>query len=222
MFNDRHIPVDLVISPEVAIAKAILSLLKVPGASEAISLLNHSVRLLAFRCDNKTPLLQTPLSHLSRIAPDLNIKIICFVRNGRSFIPHDEDMMQPGDTVYFLVKNEDLEQAVHDFGMDRSAVERVIIFGSNQVAHYLAQHLEQDDNIVSSKLIDDNDLATRQLAEELNNTIVINGEMMSDVILTEAGIESTDATIAVTAKDKDNLLVSLLAKNAALSIPWRW
>ncbi len=36
--------------------------------------------------------------------------------------------------------------------------------------------------------------------------------MMSDVILTEAGIESTDATIAVTAKDKDNLLVSLLAK----------
>ena len=60
------------------------------------------------------------------------------------------------------------------------------------------------------------------LAEELNNTIVINGEMMSDVILTEAGIESTDATIAVTAKDKDNLLVSLLAKNAALSIPWRW
>lgn len=212
LFNDRHIPVDLVISPEVAIAKAILSLLKVPGASEAISLLNHSVQLLAFRCDNKTPLLQTPLSHLSRIAPDLNIKIICFVRNGRSFIPHDEDMMQPGDTVYFLVKNEDLEQAVHDFGMDRSAVERVIIFGSNQVAHYLAQHLEQDDNIVSSKLIDDNDLATRQLAEELNNTIVINGEMMSDVILTEAGIESTDATIAVTAKDKDNLLVSLLAK----------
>lgn len=35
---------------------------------------------------------------------------------------------------------------------------------------------------------------------------------MSDVILTEAGIENTDATIAVTAKDKDNLLVSMLAQ----------
>ena len=212
LFNDRHIPVDLLISPEIAIAKAILSLLKVPGASEAISLLKHSVRLLAFRCDGKTPLLQTPLSHLSRIAPDLNVKIICFVRNGHSFIPHAEDMMMEGDTVYFLVKDKDVEQAVHAFGMDRSAVERVIIFGSNQIARYLAQHLEQDDNIISCKLIDDNDLATKQLAGDLNNTIVINGEMMSDVILTEAGIENTDATIAVTAKDKDNLLVSLLAK----------
>ena len=36
--------------------------------------------------------------------------------------------------------------------------------------------------------------------------------MMSDVILTEAGIENTDATIAVTTKDKDNLLVSMLAQ----------
>jgi len=212
LFNDRHIPVDLVISPEIAIAKAILSLLKVPGASEAIPLLNNTVRLLAFRCDDKMPLLQTPLSHLNRIAPDLDIQIICIVRNGHSFIPHIEDSMMTGDTVYFLVKNADLEQAVHDFGMDRSAVERVIIFGGNQIARYLAQNLEQDDNIISSKLIDDNDQMTRQLAGELNNTIVINGEMMSDVILTEAGIESTDATVAVTSKDKDNLLVSLLAQ----------
>lgn len=56
LFNDKHIPVDLVISPDRAIARAILSLLKVPGASEAISLLGSAARLLAFRCDDKTPL----------------------------------------------------------------------------------------------------------------------------------------------------------------------
>lgn len=212
LFNDKHIPVDLVISPEVAIAKAILALLKIPGASEAISMLNHSVQLLAFRCDNQTPLIKTPLSHLSRVAPDLEINIICIVRNGHSFIPHAEDVMLAGDTVYFLVKASEVEQAVHDFGMERSAVERVILFGGNQIVRYLAKSLERDDNIISCKIIDDNDMATRQLAGELNDTIVINGEMMSDVILTEAGIESTDATVAVTAKDKDNLLVSLLAK----------
>ena len=121
-------------------------------------------------------------------------------------------MLMAGDTVYFLVKSSEIEQAVRDFGMERSAVERVIIFGGNQISRYLGKSLEQDDNIISSKIIDDDDIATRRLAGELNNTIVINGEMMSDVILTEAGIENTDATIAVTAKDKDNLLVSMLAQ----------
>mgnify|MGYP000829888288 FL=1 len=117
LFNDKHIPVDLVISPDRAIARAILSLLKVPGASEAISLLGSAARLLAFRCDDKTPLIRTPLSHLNRVAPELDINIVSIVRNGHSFIPHAEDMLMAGDTVYFLVKSSEIEQAVRDFGM---------------------------------------------------------------------------------------------------------
>lgn len=104
LFNDKHIPVDLVISPDRAIARAILSLLKVPGASEAISLLGAAARLLAFRCDDKTPLIRTPLSHLNRVAPELDINIVSIVRNGHSFIPHAEDMLMAGDTVYFWLK----------------------------------------------------------------------------------------------------------------------
>ncbi len=37
------------------------------------------------------------------------------------------------------------------------------------------------------------------------------GEMMSDVILDEAGFNNADVSIAVTDRDKDNLLISLLA-----------
>ncbi len=212
LFNDKNIPIDLVISPELAISKAVVSLLKVPGASEAISLLDGKIKLLAFRCDDKTPLIQTPLSHLNRVAPDLDINIINIVRNGRSFIPQDSDMLMLGDTVYFIVKNDDIPQAIIDFGMERSAIEKVIVFGSSLVTFYLSKQLEQDDSIISRTIVDDNDQGTKKLAEELNNTVIINGEMMSDVILTEAGIETADATIAVTPRDKDNLLVSMLSK----------
>lgn len=212
LFNDKNIPVDLVISPEMAISRAVLSLLKVPGASAAISLLDKELKLLAFRCDNKTPLIQTPLSHLERVAPDLDINIINIVRNGHSFIPQEEDFLMSGDTVYFLVKKENIAQAIRDFGMERSSIEKVIIFGSNLITLYLGKGLEQDDNIISRTIVDDNDQGTRKLADELNNTVIINGEMMSDVILTEAGIETADATIAVTPRDKDNLLVSMLSQ----------
>ena len=50
-----------------------------------------------------------------------------------------------------------------------------------------------------------------QMAEKLNKTAVIFGEMMSDVILQDAGFANADVSIAVTDKDKDNLLISLLA-----------
>ena len=49
------------------------------------------------------------------------------------------------------------------------------------------------------------------LAEKLNKTSVIAGEIMSDRILEDAGFSTTDISIAVTEKDKDNLLISLLA-----------
>ena len=51
------------------------------------------------------------------------------------------------------------------------------------------------------------------MADSLDKTVIIQGEMMSDVILKDAGIDSADITVAVTEQDKDNLLVSLLAKH---------
>lgn len=72
------------------------------------------------------------------------------------------------------------------------------------------------------KIIDEDEESARFLADTLKDAVVIHGEMMSDVILTEAGIQSADAAIAVTSHDKDNLLASLLAKKAACLRPFRW
>lgn len=101
--------------------------------------------------------------------------------------------------------------------MERTPNEKIIIFGGNLIAGYLASKLEQDDNIQSVKIIDEDEESARFLADTLKDAVVIHGEMMSDVILTEAGIQSADAAIAVTSHDKDNLLASLLAKKSGVS-----
>ena len=59
--------------------------------------------------------------------------------------------------------------------------------------------------------------AARKLALELHHAVVIQGPMMSDIILKEAGISHTDASIAVTSNDKDNLLASMLASQSGVS-----
>lgn len=217
LYNDRNIPIDLIISPDIAIAKNILEILQIPGASEVLPLAGKRLYLLAFRCQGNCPLIKTPLVQLERIAPDLNISMVSIVRNGKSFIPSGEDVFLSGDEIYFLVKAGEIENTIRDFGMEHNANEKILIFGGNLITRYLAEQLENNDNIISCKIIDDDADSARSLARDLDNTVVLYGEMMSDALLAEAGIENADVTIAVTRKDKDNLLASLLAEKSGVS-----
>ena len=214
LYNESNLPIDLIISPEQSIAEAIYRLLKVPGFSEFLPFFDERIYLLSLRCQSDCPLLKTPLNQLSMVAPDLEISFLSIVREGRSFIPKETDFLEMGDEVYFLTPKDNIDDAIHAFNMDKPAVERVVIFGGGQIALNLARRLESDDNILSCKIVEENPQIARQLAKELDNTVVINGAMLNDNILEEVAIEHTDMAIAVTNQDKDNLLVSLLAKQS--------
>lgn len=201
LYNEKGIPVDLVISPEVEIGKYICQLLKVPGASEVLSLLQKKAFLLAFKLGENCPLIKTPLVQLKQLVPDLNVEVICINRNNRVFIPYKNDVLEVGDEVYLLTPTEDKDLTVASFGFEQPAVERVVVFGGNQISRYMGKIFEKDDNILSCKIIEENVEQAQALASSLDNVVVIHGAMMSDVILSEAGIENADVSVAVTIKE---------------------
>ena len=51
------------------------------------------------------------------------------------------------------------------------------------------------------------------LANELNNTIIINGDALDEEVLMEANLEEAETVLALTNDDEDNLMVSVLLKN---------
>jgi len=212
LFNDKHIPIDLIISPEVEIAKGIISLLKIPGMTFVAPLANKKLHMLAFKCKNQSEINQMSVRYFEHIQANAQLQVFCIIHNNHSFIPSSEYKIQNGDTVYFLAETKDIESTIHSLEMENSAVEKIIIFGGNGIAQNLASQLEKDDNILSCKIIEENKEIARHLAKQLQDTAVINGNMMSEVILEEAGISACDAAIAITPQDKDNLLLSLLAK----------
>lgn len=211
LYNDSDAPIDLIISPDISIATAIYNLIKLPGALESLSLCDDKLKLVGLRCNRKCPLIKTPLSQLSLLAPELDVSFVNLIRNGSSFIPRDEDILDEGDEVYFLVEKNKLYDAIHAFDMDKPMVERVVIFGGSRIALHLAKKLERDDNILSVKIIEGDAVAARRLAKHLNTTSVINGNLMNDAIIQEAGIENADVAVSITESDKDNMLFPLLA-----------
>lgn len=212
LFNDKHIPIDLIISPEIEIAKEIGFLLKIPGMSEVTPLADNKLHMLAFRCQTNSVVKDITIHQLEHISSNSQLHVFCIIHNGSCFIPSSEYKIQTGDIVYFITPTQDIESVIHSMGMEKSTVEKVIIFGGNDISKTLGFDLEQDDNILSCKIIEDDKIEAAKLAKYLKNTAIIKGDMMSEVILEEAGISSCDATIAVTPHDKDNLLISLLSK----------
>ena len=121
-----------------------------------------------------------------------------------------------GPAIYVLTATDKIGLTMSAFGAEHSAIERMIVYGGNAVSRCIGRMIEKDDNIISCKIIEEDIEKADETARELNDTIVMQGPMMSDKILSEAGIYGADAAVAVTSEDEDNLLASMLSKKCGV------
>lgn len=212
LFARDQLPIDIVISPEIEVARAIARRLRVPGAFDMIPLADDLVRLIGVRCDQDCPVVNTPLRQLTSLFPDLHIVVVGIVRESRPFVPTGDDSMLPGDEVYFVAETSHVRRAMALFGHDEAAQRRVVILGGGNIGLFLAQELEQGDLAMTAKVIEQDKDRAETIAERLNRTVVLNGDALDPEILDEANIRAAESVIAVTNDDETNILASLLAK----------
>ena len=213
LYNEKSLPIDLVISPDNEIAEAILRVIDLPGTKEVYPLADKKVYLVSFKCNDNCQLYNYTIAEIYENFKDIKFKILQILRDGKNFYPKANEELKCGDEIYLLAQYDDIVSLMHSFGVEQKINENVVIFGGNSIAYDIAKSLEENDNILSCKIITNNQASANRLADSLDKAVIIQGEMMSDVILKDAGIDSADITVAVTEQDKDNLLVSLLAKH---------
>lgn len=211
LYNDNHLPIDLLISPDIDIAEHILKILQYPGSSGILPVLNGKYCILTLNINNNNPFPEMPISQILKQFDVGSVGFINIIRDNISFLPSMYDTVQAGDEINLLVKCSDIYSVISAFGLEKNTNERLVIFGGGAVAQYICSHIENDDVITSARLIEEDISQARELARRFNRVVVINGEMMSDIILSEADITKADAAIAVTENDKDNLLASMIA-----------
>ena len=216
LYNDNHLPIDLLISPDIDIADNILRILKYPGCAGVLPVFGNAYYIMTLNINDNCPLLEIPLMQVNRHDNDLNVGFINIIRNNISFLPDMYETLKSNDQINVLVKADEVYNTISAFGLEKPTNERLVIFGGNEISEYIGDKIEHDDGIISCRLIEENIEKARRLARHLNHVVVIHGEMMSDVILKEADISHADAAIALTDNDKDNLLASLLASKSGV------
>ncbi|MDH5489611.1 MAG: Trk system potassium transporter TrkA [Rhodospirillaceae bacterium] len=214
LFSREHMPIDVIISPEIEVAHAIKRRLEVPGAFEMIPLVDGKVKLLGVRCGAECPLVNTPLKQVSQLFPQLSITIIGILRDGNVIIPSGDDELLSGDSVYFVVDSEQQERALSAFGHEETEARRIVIFGGGNVGMFLAEEIEESGQNLNVKLVELDPKRAEKVASKLSKTTVICADVLESNIIEEANIGHAEAVIAVTNDDETNILSSLLAKRA--------
>lgn len=209
LFNDDHVPVDVLITPEQVVTDYICQLVAHPGALQVLDFAEGLVQLMAIRAIDGGPMVGHQLSEINREMPGVEARAAAIFRRDRSIVPRGDTVIETGDEVFFVAGRENIRRVMSHLRRTEKPYRRLIIAGGGNIGYRLARNLERDYNV---KIIEFNLERAQYLAESLDRAVVLNGQAADRELLLEENIDTTDVFIAVTNDDEVNIMASLLAK----------
>ena len=215
VYNKENLPIDVIISPEIEIAKSLLRKLEAPGALDNIPFADNKIRLLEILIDEKCLLKDIKLNEITKKFPKLNANIIGVIREDKFVVLKKNDIMLKNDKAYVAINASQMNDTLSAFGHNEKISNKILIIGGGNIGFNLAKNLEENFDSARVKIIEKNKVRAELIASQLNNTIVINGDALDEEVLIEANIEEVQTVLALTNDDEDNLMVSVLVEKFA-------
>ena len=205
--------IDVMIHPELSAAHEILQLIKRASASDVINLADGKMQIIGLRLEKGSPLVGMTLSDYAEKFPEITFRVVAISRRGLTIIPTGSVRLQPLDQMFVLAKTETIPKVIETTGKVETEIDRVMIAGGTPIGEMVARLLIEQDKSWTIKLIEpDNDKAV-ELARELKDVLVLNGNPTDPDLLATEGISDTDAFISVTADEESNIISCLMAKH---------
>ena len=215
VYNKENLPIDVIISPEIEIAKSIQRKLEAPGTLDSVPFADNKIRLLEILINDNCNLINIKLNELTKKHPNLDANIIGIIRDDKFLIPKKNDDIKKNDKIYVIINSSQMAETLEAFGHDEKISKKILIVGGGNIGFNLAKNLEETLDSTRVKIVEKDKDRAEFLANELNNTIVINGNGLDEEVLMEANLEEAETVLALTNDDEDNLMVSVLVEKFA-------
>tara|TARA_B100001540_G_scaffold119146_1_gene106584 strand:+ start:132 stop:1505 length:1374 start_codon:yes stop_codon:yes gene_type:complete len=212
LYNKENLPIDVIISPEIEIAKSIQRKLESPGALDNVPFADNKIKLLEILIEDTCPLVGIKLNDLTKKFPKLNANILGVIRDEKFIFLKKNDEMKKNDKAYVIINSIQIKETLSAFGHNEKISNKILIIGGGNIGFNLAKNIEQSFEDARLKIIEKDKKRAEQIANDLNNTIVINGNGLDEDILAEVNLDDVETVIALTNDDEDNLMVSVLVE----------
>tara|TARA_R110002020_G_scaffold445961_1_gene657960 strand:+ start:38033 stop:39382 length:1350 start_codon:yes stop_codon:yes gene_type:complete len=205
--------IDELISPEALAATEIKLLLNQSAFNDTYEFENGALIMVGVSLPSAAPFVGKSVKEAAQIFPELHFMPVAIQRTGTQFtiIPRGNTMFKEGDQVYFITSREGLDELYKLTGKIKREIKNVMILGGSKVGYKTARDLCAGKFNV--KLIESNKEKAFDLADELPNALIINGDGRNVELLEEESIDAMDAFIAVTGNSETNIMTCLVAKS---------
>ena len=212
VYNKENLPIDVIISPEIEIAKSIQRKLEAPGALDNVPFAENKIRLLEISINKSCPLKNIKLNELTKKFPKLEANILGVIRKEKFIILKKNDVLEENDKAYVIINSAQMQLTLSAFGHNEKISNKILIIGGGNIGFNLAKNIEQSFESARIKIIEKDKDRAEYIANELNNSIIINGNGLDEDVLSEANLEEIETVLALTNDDEDNLMVSVLVE----------
>jgi len=215
VYNKENLPIDVIISPEIEIAKSLQRKLEAPGALDNIPFADNKIRLLEILINENCSLKDIKLKDITKKFPKLNANIIGVIRDKKFIVLKKTDIMLKEDRAFVAINATQMKETLNAFNHNEKISNKILIIGGGNIGFNLAKNLEESFDSARVKIIEKNKERAELIASQLNDTIVINGDALDEEVLMEANIDEIETVLALTNDDEDNLMVSVLVEKFA-------
>ena len=213
MFTDMGI--DLLFYPEKIAATEIGDLLKQSDVSEFVDFARGQLQMIVFRIDEGSRMLNKSMADFPYDPENLPFRVVAVTHDGETLIPQRDTLFKRGDMVYIITKREFVDELMSWSGKRYLDIKRLTILGGGRIGEMVARQFEKTAEFV--KIIEINRDRCEVLSENLDRTLVINGDGRNSDFLYEEDVKSCDAFVAVTSSSETNILACVAAKKMGVA-----
>ncbi len=206
----NNLGIDNLISPTMLCSREIHKMVENSSFTEVFDFGGGKLNIVGITLDQYNPLVNQRIMDTKEDPIYEDIRIIAIVRDQKTIIPRGSTIIRNNDHAFFISHKKNTETIIEALGQKKVKIKNVMIIGGDDMAVTTALKLQKDYRVT---LVNNEKDRCKWLAEQLPDTLVINGDYKNIELLVEEGLEQMDAFLALTASSETNIITSLSAKN---------
>lgn len=212
VLSTKDFGIDLAIHPEEAAAAEVVRLIQRASASEVLTFCNGNLQLLGMRIDPGSEVVGVSMKELIEMESEVDFRVKAIMRNHITILPDGAERIQPDDHLFIMTHPSCVSSVTKLLGKKDVRIRHIMIAGGNRVGRSTARRIVKECPDCRIKLVEPDADRAAQLAAELPDVLVLQGDTTDVELLVEEGLKNMDAFVAVSDKEEANLVTCLMAK----------
>jgi trk system potassium uptake protein TrkA len=181
--------IDELISPEALAANEIEALLNESAFNERFEFEGGVLTMLGLNLSRSASFVGKTVKDAAKLLPEIHFMPIAIQRYGTQYtlIPRGDTLFKENDQVYFITSSGGVDELYRLSGKVKESIKDVMVLGGSSIGQKTTKNLS--DHNFNVKLLEKNKSKAFDLADELSEALIINGDGRNVELLDEENID---------------------------------